>query len=237
MRHSLGSKKVLAALRQGNPQPLIDFHRATFGNLLMEDVDDDKGGDDDSDEDDPDEKDADADKGEKDKKTATDEVAALNRENAQRRKEASALKKKNDELAAKLKEFEDKDKSDLDKASGEAAKAKAESEKLASDYQKLLIENAFLKDNKFTWVNPKAALKLADLSDVEIDDEGNVTGVEEALKALAKSDPYLLKVKKDEDEDDDDDKGNGATGQPVGGKKSKNTNRDKLLDKYPALRR
>lgn len=37
-----------------------------------------------------------------------------------------------------------------------------------------------------------AALKLADLSAVKVDEDGNVSGVKEALEALIKSSPYLI---------------------------------------------
>lgn len=236
MRPSLGSKKVLAALHQGDPGPLIALHRATFGDLRMEGEDDAKGDDDKGDDGKGDEgDDAKGDDVNKDKK-GDNETAELKRENAQRRTNEKLLKKQNDELAAKLKAIEDKDKSDLEKATGGLTEAQAKAEKLEADNKDLLIQNAFLMDNKHTWANPKAALRLADLTDVEIDDDGVVTGLAEALDKLAKSDPYLLKSKKDDDEEDDDDKG-GPTGQPVGRKTKGNPGRDKLLAKYPALRR
>jgi hypothetical protein len=236
VRLSLGSKKVLAALQQGDPGPLLAFHRSIFGDARMaDDTDADGDGGDDGDDDKGDDADAKGDDGKGEKgKAGSPELAELKNENARRRQEAKAMKKTNDELAAKLKAIEDKDKSELDKATGGLTEAQAKAEKLAAQNQELVIQNAFLMDNKHTWANPKAALKLADLSDVEIDEDGNVTGLAEALAALAKSDPYLLKAEKDDDDEDDE---KGPTGQPVGKKPRGNPSRDKLLDKYPALRR
>lgn len=242
MRQSLGSKAVLAALQKGDPGPLISFHKQTFGNLLMEgdaDADGDDDGDDGEGEEDSDDDDADGgddNDGDKGKKQTDREKQVLKDENARRRKEAAALKKQNDELAAKLKKFEDADKGDLEKAQGALKEVTEERDTLSKQVQDLLIQNAFLKDNKFTWANPTTALRLADLSEVEIDEEGNVTGLAEALQKLAKEEPYLLKSKKDDDGDDNDDSGR-PTGQPVGKKSKGNANRDNLVKKYPALRR
>lgn len=236
MRPSLAGKKVLAALAQGDPEPLLAFHRAVFGDARMADDDGTDGEGDDGD-DDPDDSD-DGDDQDDAPKGGNAETAALKRENAERRKANAALKKQNEELNQRLKAIEDKDKGELEKATGSLTEAQTKLQELQEQNMQLLINNAFLSDNTHNWANPKAALRLADLSDVEIDDEGNVTGLKEALDALAKSDPYLLAKAKSDDDDDDDDKGkNSATGQPVGKKSKGNPNRDKLLEKYPALRR
>lgn len=100
----------------------------------------------------------------------------------------------------------------------------------------LSLENAFLKDNTHEWANPAAALKLADLSQVEIGEDGTVEGLRAALDALAKSDPYLLKPAKQDppkpprsgDRPASDDKQSAA---------QKRQTRDKNLKrKFPALR-
>jgi len=242
MRRRLAPKRILDELQRGNVQPLLDFHRTTFGDLRMEadgdggDGADGNGSDDDDDDGDSSGgADGDNDDGEKDPRIKT-----LSDENAKHRNAAKALKQQNEELQAKLKKFEDADKGELEKLQGDHATVTAERDKLAEENQQLLIQNAFLMDNKHKWENPKAALRLADLSEVEIDDEGNVTGLREALDKLAKSDAYLLKKSSDDDDDDDDDKGKGGpVGQPVGGRQKQkgNPDREKLLSKYPALRR
>ncbi|QLF84498.1 scaffolding protein [Microbacterium phage Rie18] len=119
-------------------------------------------------------------------------------------------------------------------------------EKLTAANQKLMLENAFLKEAGFDWVDPEAALRLADLSTVEYDEkQGKAIGLNSALTKLAKDKPYLLKPKADDEGDGKDDKdGKPAprrTGQaPRGGtqKQSDAAAREaKLRAKYPALRR
>lgn len=69
----------------------------------------------------------------------------------------------------------------------------AEAEKV----KKLRIDNAFLTSD-VEWVDAEAALRLVDLSDVEIKDDGTVKGLKEALEALATAKPYLVKPKEEE---------------------------------------
>lgn len=84
----------------------------------------------------------------------------------------------------------------------------------AEQVKLLRIDNAFLTSD-IAWVDPEAALKLADLSEVEIKEDGTVKGLVEALSALAEKKPFLVKPKdeekgkkkgkkKDEDVDDED---------------------------------
>lgn len=56
-------------------------------------------------------------------------------------------------------------------------------------------ENAFFANTKYDWQNPKAALQLLDKTKLDFDADGTVTGMDDAIEALAKSDPYLLKPK------------------------------------------
>jgi len=63
--------------------------------------------------------------------------------------------------------------------------------------RKLRIDNAFLTSD-VEWVDAEAALRLVDLSEVEIKDDGTVKGLKEALAALAEKKPYLVKQKEDE---------------------------------------
>lgn len=236
MRPSL----VTRALARGDAQPLINLHRQLFGTIvMMADGDDDADdGDDSNDGDDDASGDDDGPDTDKDKRDPR--VKELSDENKRRRLEAKAQKKQIDDLMAKVKGFEDADKGDLEKAKGTLDEVTKDRDGLKTKNAELVIQNAFLLDNKHEWANPRAALRLADLSEVEIDDDGAVTGLAEALNALAKSDPYLLKSKSDDkdDEDKDDSKGApGATGQPPGKKTKGNPDREKLLAKYPALNR
>lgn len=102
-----------------------------------------------------------------------------------------------DERAARaeaaLKQLRDKDLPEAEKLKRDYEEAQTQVKTLTERNTKLALENAFLKDNTYTWQNPARALQLIDLSQVEIDAEGSVTGLKEALKALATSDPYLIK--------------------------------------------
>ena len=228
---------VEAALRAGDTQALIDLHRSLFGGYRMaaedeereddgddvDDVDDDDSGDD------PDE-DSDDDNGER---VRNPKLKALSDENARRRAQLKDAKQREADLAAKLKEYEDKDKTDVDRATGEAAELKKTNEALAGTNRKLALQLAFSIDRKYDWHDGAAALRLLDLDGVEIDDDGEVTGMSEAIKSLATKHPYLVKPK------DDGGPGSGSTGsgQPPNGRKTKQgTQREVLEKKYSALR-
>lgn len=108
----------------------------------------------------------------------------------------------------------------------------------------LALENTFLKSNKHKWKNSSAALKLADLSKVEIDSKtGSVLGLDAALEALVAENPWLLEADKDGgDEDDKSDKKPKKTGTPPANKgdqddKSTQATKARLQSKYPGLRR
>lgn len=150
-----------------------------------------------------------------------------------RRQEAE---KERDELRARLAEIEGKDKTELEKVSTRVTELESENETLRNDLHRARIENAFLTDNKYSWHNPRRALDLADLSEVEIDEDGKVLGLTKALDALAKSDAYLLKPKDGEKEEEVV-----STGDPKSTSKrtAQQTDAEKqaLVNKYPALRR
>ena len=226
---------VEAALRAGDTQALIDLHRSLFGGYRMEadddagendadDTDDDDSGDDSDDSDDDD-------SGEE--PVRNPKLKALSDENAKRRQQLKDAKQREADLAAKLKEYEDKDKSDVDRATGEAAELKKTNEALAGTNRKLALQLAFSLDRKYDWHDGAAALRLLDLDGVEIDEDGEVTGMTEAIKTLATKHPYLVKPK------DDGGPGSGSTGsgQPPNGRKTKQgTQREVLEKKYSALR-
>lgn len=66
----------------------------------------------------------------------------------------------------------------------------------------LRLENAILAeaarhvDDRAPFVDPRDALALVDKSKIEIQDDGTVKGVEEALNALAEAKPHLLVAEK-----------------------------------------
>lgn len=136
---------------------------------------------------------------------------------------------------AQLREYEDKDKTELQKAQRDAQEAAARAEAAEASLKKERINNAFLLNNTVAWHNPQTALNLLDLSDVTISEDGTVKGIDKAIEALQKSDPYLVKPKDDTKGDD-----LGPSGSQVGSgsKDGKGkTSREALLEKYPALRR
>lgn len=252
------SDEALAALQSGDVEALLASHRARFGGFKMEkddDQDDDDnddddtggdGGDDDDESDDGDDEDEDDDKSNKSKESRR--IKELSDENARWRVKFRKRGERITELESEIEKLkkgkpksgnEDKD----DDASGDDDKdseLKAENEKLKAQLVSQQIRQEFNdlvtgSDAVAKFKNPKTAFRLLDLDDVEIDEDGDITGLDEAIKKLAKSDPYLLDTGKKDEDDEDDDK---STGQPTGRKRGKgNPNRDKLLDKYPALRR
>lgn len=112
---------------------------------------------------------------------------------------------------------------------------------LAADNAKLRLENAFLTNKSYDWVDPEAALKLVDLAEVETDEKtGKLIGLDSALTKLAKAKPYLLK-KVDEDSKDDPKPPARKTGTPPKPGTQKESDKAaqeaKLRQLYPALRR
>lgn len=136
-----------------------------------------------------------------------------------------------------LKQLRDKDLPEMEKVKKDLAEAAEERDKLRATNRDLQISNAFLTDNTYEWRNPATALKLLDRSKLDFDGEGNVTGMKNALEALAKSDDYLLKPKADGGGDGDGKQtgppgtaaGNGAPGNTGSGK-------GKLEGRFSALR-
>jgi hypothetical protein len=106
-----------------------------------------------------------------------------------------AADKRASDYEAQLKQLRDKDLPATEKLQRDYEAAVQQVETFRETNGKLALENAFLSDNTYEWQNPKRALQLIDRSGVEIGDDGAVKGLKEALKALATSDPYLLKAK------------------------------------------
>lgn len=92
----------------------------------------------------------------------------------------------------------------------------------------------------------KRVLRNIDRDDIEIDEDGKVLGVRDALEALKTEVPEWLSKSGGQDEDEDDDEETGSTGSKSassskkfnGSKKSKSQlDKESLLKKYPALNR
>lgn len=94
----------------------------------------------------------------------------------------------------KVKEYEDKDKSELDKATTEVEELKKANVGLTETVQSLRLENSFALNTSFMWEDPALVFDIVQKrEDVTIDDDGKVAGMDNALKAIAKDRPYLLK--------------------------------------------
>lgn len=78
-------------------------------------------------------------------------------------------------------------------------------------------------------VSPKAAYKLLDLDDIEIDDTGDVLGVEKALKDLMKEFPFLTDSNVNSNQQN--------TGKPGGDDQNKNPSKKQLFDMNSLIRK
>ena len=106
-------------------------------------------------------------------------LKAANAESAARRKKLEAYQAFDDELS--------RVKAELADARAAADSAKAQARQAAIQFA---VE---LEAGKQKFQDPADALSLADLSAVQVADNGAVTGAAEAVKALADKRPYLLK--------------------------------------------
>ena len=85
--------------------------------------------------------------------------------------------------------------SELDKANAKLDKLQAEKLELEQAMQDLVLRHAVeAKAQALNFHNPGRAFDLIDLSGVTVED-GQVDGIEDALKALIEAEPYLVKSK------------------------------------------
>lgn len=138
------------------------------------------------------------------------EKKRLHDEAAKNRREAAKAKKDLEAANARIREFEDKDSTELDKAKRAAGESQGKVEKLSGTNRTLSLKLAILENPKYKWHDVSDVIANADLSNVEIDEDGNVEGMEESLKALAKKKPYLLAG------NESGGNGSGPSGQPIG---------------------
>lgn len=99
-----------------------------------------------------------------------------------------------EELKKKVADAESAQKSETEKLVEKATKAEAHAREVESQTTERLIRaeaKAIAAELGFT--KPDRAIRLADLSQAKVDEGGEVSGVKEALEALAKEMPELLK--------------------------------------------
>lgn len=112
---------------------------------------------------------------------------------------------------------------------------------LTHEIERLLVNNAFLAVADVTWHDPETALQLVDLSQVKIAQKEGKFSIENpdalgaAVKALAEKKPYLVNKTQVEDEEKQELPKTGD--KPSEDKSKKLTERQKLEQKYPAIRR
>ena len=108
----------------------------------------------------------------------------------------AALKAANAESAARRKKLEafEAFNLELDRVKAELATTKAEAEQVKANARQTAMRHAVeAAAGALHFQDPADAMTLADLTAVQVDDAGTVTGAAEAVKALADKRPYLLK--------------------------------------------
>lgn len=115
---------------------------------------------------------------------------------AQLRKAQKQLKQQEQQIANFTK-LEDERKqaelTEIERYKKQADEYKAQLEAQASKFAEARKRNAFeLAAQQAGAVDPSAAWKLADVSGLEIDENGDVKGVAEVMKSLQKQSPYLF---------------------------------------------
>lgn len=162
---------------------------------------------------------------------------AVSREDFERlQNQLRAADQKRTEAERKLTEAERAKLDETERTKLELNDAKKALEDIQRVNKELSLKLAFLSDNTYKWRDGEAALKLADLSGVEINEDGSVKGLKEALKKLADSKKYLL----DEEEQQSQGQQQGKrppAGAPVGGNNGgAGSDRTSLERKFQSLR-
>jgi len=116
-----------------------------------------------------------------------EELRKANREAAERRKKLAAYEDDEKRRAEAALTEAQKQARLLEEYQTRAMKAEAD---LADLRLRFLVER---EASKLHFHNPEDAYQLADLAGVEIGEDGKATGIDAALKALAKERPYLVK--------------------------------------------
>jgi DNA repair exonuclease SbcCD ATPase subunit len=144
-------------------------------------------------------------------------LQGANRESADRRKKLEAFEKAEQDRAKK-------DLSEVERLKGQVAELDKRARELEAERETMIIRSAVERAaTALGFHSAEDAYQLADLSGVEIDEDGKVSNVDQALKALVKARPYLVRVV------DKPDTNAGATG---GGKKPGEPDEERLRRKY-----
>lgn len=180
----------------------------------------------------------------KGKKPPVDAVKAANDEAKRRRIQARTERLRAAALETELNELKNKDKSESDKAIQERDELRKKIDALEPAHLELQKRHAVIVDALamgFDQKQMKPLLKLMDMDAVEIEDDGTVTGVQEALEAAKKEYPQMFKANgsngSDADDDDEKEEKVGTGSRHNSGKKGKlgQMSEQELRAKYPAL--
>lgn len=113
-------------------------------------------------------------------------------------KEAAARRKKLEEYEAAEARRKEAEMTEAQKLEKRASEAEAEAVQTKEKMNLVLIRAEIkVKAVEMGFADVEDAFNLLDKSKIEISEDGNVNGVKEALDALAKNKPYLLKQKGD----------------------------------------
>jgi hypothetical protein len=161
--------------------------------------------------------------------------------NADRKKVAA--ERKVVELETRLKALETKDLPEAERAKAEHEEVVKDRDGYKSKFEKLARTNAFLlasESEKLAWANSSAAIRVGDLDDLEIEADGTVPGMTEAIKKLAADHPYLL-APKDSTDTEEKNTPPAKSGSVVGSKKKGAKVETKYTDEelariFPSLR-
>lgn len=159
-------------------------------------------------------------------------MTAADRRSSELQKQIDALKASAD-VPAEVKR-------ELEELRPKVAQAEKERDDARAEVGKLQVKVAFFSINDTEWEDPETALQLADLSDVDVSDDGKVDkrALKAALRDLAKRKPYL--VKKKAAKGDNTNEGEASGSKMAGGRKGQkgtSPTREQLAASFPALRR
>lgn len=148
--------------------------------------------------------------------------------------------KKRADAEAALKKIEDAKKDDLTKAQERVAELEKANEAQGTEIAQLRLDNAFLRSNEVTWVNPKHALKLAEaegyLEGIIKDGKVDEKALGGKLKEFAKANEHLVKKGTEEQQTPPPPSG-GAVGSGGKGGKDGGVDETALKGRYRSLAR
>lgn len=99
-----------------------------------------------------------------------------------------------DDIKARLQEIEDAEKTEAERLGERLAQLQAERDRIAQRMTDTAIKSAVVSAaSKAGFVDPSDAYALVDMADITIDDDGQVTGAEEAVTLLKEQKPHLCK--------------------------------------------